>query len=95
MKKITVSRPQKIQMPFSKGKILIDGEEREVVKAGKTVTFEVSDEPHEVKVIIAAMPPLESNALYIEQTDGDTALEIKIKVPLKSSDPTVAELTKV
>ena len=93
MRKITVSRPQKIQMPFTKGKILIDGNECEIVKAGKTATFEIPDGGHDIQVIFAAVPPVNSNVLRIEQSDGDTALEVKIKVPLKN-DPTYAELTR-
>jgi hypothetical protein len=94
MRKITVNRPQKIQLPFSKGRILIDGSEREVVKAGKTATFEIPDGNHDIQVIFAAQPPVNSNVLHIEQSDGDMVFEVKIKVPLSNNDPTYAELTK-
>ena len=93
MRKITVSRPQKIQLPFSKGKILIDNNECEVVKAGKTAVFEVADGEHDIQVVFSAAPPVNSNVLRIEESDGDTAFEIKIVVPLKN-EPTYAELTK-
>ena len=95
MRKITLSRPQRLQLPFSKGKILIDGSEGEIVKAGKTVVFEIPDGVHDIQVIFAALPPINSNTLHIEQSDGDMALEVKIKVPLKSTDPTYAELARI
>ena len=76
------------------GKILIDGSECEIVKAGKTATFEIPDGSHDIQVIFGAVPPVNSNVLRIEQSDGDMAFEVKIKVPLKNSDPTYAELTK-
>ena len=94
MRKITVERPQKIQLPFSKGKILIDDNECETVKAGKTVTFEIPDGGHDIQVIFAAVPPVNSNVIRIEESDGDIAFEVKIKVPLKNTDPTYAELTR-
>jgi hypothetical protein len=94
MRKITVSRPQKIQLLFSKGKILLDGKECEIVKAGKTAVLEIPDGAHDLQVIFAAMPPVESNIFRIEQTDGDMVFEVKIKVPLKNTDPTYAELIK-
>ena len=94
MRKITVARPQKIQLPFSKGKILIDNKECEIVKAGKTVTFEIPDGDHDIQVIFAAAPPVNSNVLQIAQSDGDIVFEVKIKVPLKNTDPTYAELTR-
>ena len=93
MRKVTVERPQKIQLPFSKGKILIDNNECETVKAGKIAVFEVPDGGHDIQVIFAAAPPVNSNILRIEESDGDTAFEVKIIVPLKN-DPTYAELTK-
>ena len=95
MRKITVSRPQKIQLPFSKGKILVNGSERENVKAGKTVVFEIPDGNCDIQVIFAAQPPVSSNIFHIEQSDGDITFEVKIKVPLSNNDPTYAELTKL
>ena len=92
MRKITVSRPQKIQLPFSKGKILIDGNECEVVKAGKTATLEIPDGSHKIQVVFKAVPPVHSNVLTIE--DGDTAFEVTIKVPMNSNEETSAELKK-
>ena len=93
MRKVTVSRPQKAQLPFSKGKILIDGSEREIVKAGKSVTFEIPDGNHDIQLVFKAVPPVSSNVLRIESTDGDTSFEVNITVPLKSEE-TTAELTK-
>ena len=93
MRKITVVRPQKIQLPFSKGRILIDNNECEIVKAGKTAVFEIPDGEHDIQVVFNAAPPVKSNVLRIEQTDGDTIFEVKIIVPLKN-DPTYAELTR-
>ena len=93
MRKVTVERPQKIQLPFSKGKILIDNNECETVKAGKTAMFEVPDGGHDIQVIFAAAPPVNSNVLHIEASDGDTVFEVKIIVPLKNG-PTCAELIK-
>jgi len=94
MRKATVNRPQKIQLPFSKGKILIDGKECEVVKAGKTASFEIPDGGHDIQVIFAAIPPVESNILRIEPSDGDMVFDVKIIVPLRNDDPTYAELTR-
>ena len=94
MRKITVARPQKIQFPFTKGKILIGGNECEAVKAGKTVVFEIPDGDHDIQVVFAAIPPVNSNVLRIEATDGDAAFEVKIIVPLKNTDPTYAELIR-
>ena len=94
MRKLTVTRPQKIQLPFTKGKILIDRNECEMVKAGKTVVFEIPDGRHDIQVVFAALPPINSNVLYIEESDGDIAFEVKIKIPLRNTDPTYAELTK-
>ena len=93
MRKVTVVRPQKLQLPFSKGKILIDSIECETVKAGKTAEFEIADGGHDIQVIFAAAPPVNSNILRIEQSDVDTVFEVKIVVPLKN-DPSYAELTK-
>ena len=93
MRKITVARPQKIQLPFSKGKILIDNKECEIVKAGKTVEFEIPDGGHDIQVVFAALPPVNSNVLRIEPSDGDVTFEVKIIVPVKS-DSTYAELTR-
>ena len=94
MRKVTVSRPQKVKLPFSKGKILIDGNECEIVKAGKTATFDVPDGDHDIQVVFAAIPPVESNVLRIDSSDGDMSFEVNIKVPLKSTEPTIAELVK-
>jgi hypothetical protein len=93
MRKITIARPQKIQFPLIKGKILIDGIECETVKAGKTITFEIPDGRHDLQVVFSAVPPVNSNVIHIEQSDGDAAFEIKIVVPLKN-DETYAELTR-
>jgi len=95
MRKVTVSRPQKAQFPFTKGKILIDGSESEVVKAGKSATFEVPDGNHNIQVVFASVPPAESNFLQMNASDGDTRFEVKIKVPLRNTDSTTAELTKI
>jgi hypothetical protein len=95
MRKVTVNRPQKVQFPFTKGKVLIDGVERETVKAGKSAAFEVPDGSHRIQVVFGSLPPTESNLLQIEASDGDTSFEVKIKVPLSSSDSTTAELTKI
>jgi len=94
MRKITLSRPQKIQFPFTKGKILIDGSECETVKAGKTVVFDIPDGFHEIQVTFASLPPTISNILVIEESDGDVSFEVKIKVPMSNSGPTYAELTR-
>ena len=93
MKKVTVRRPQKIKLPFSKGKILLNGNECEIVKAGKTTTFEIPDGNHNIQVVLAAVPPVNSNILRIDSSDGDTNLEIKITVPLNNAE-TYAELIK-
>jgi hypothetical protein len=93
MRKVTVNRPQKIVLPFSKGKILLDGNEIGIVKAGKSATFEVSDGNHDVQLVFKAIPPVSSNVLYIDSSDGDTNIEVKITVPV-SGDETYAELTK-
>ena len=93
MRKITVVRPQRIQLPFSKGKILVDDNEFETVKAGKTTVFEIPDGGHDIQVVFTAVPPVNSNVFRIEQTDGDIVFEVKIIVPLKN-DPTYAELTR-
>ena len=93
MRKITVERPQKMQLPFSKGKILIDDKECEIVKAGKSATFEVPDGGHAIQVVFAAAPPVNSNVMHIEPSDGDVSFEVKIIVPLKNDD-TYAELTR-
>ena len=93
MRKVTVNRPQKVKLPFTKGKIMLGGNEVEVVKAGKTTTFEIPDGNHDIQIVFAAMPPVNSNVLRIDSTDGDTTFEINIIVPLKSDD-TTAVLTK-
>ena len=94
MRKITVIRPQKLHFLFTKGKILIDRNECELVKAGKTVEFEIPDGTHDIQVTFAVAPPVNSNVLTIEESDGDTTFEVNIKVPLKNAVPTYAELTK-
>ena len=95
MRKVTVNRPQKFPFPFTKGKILIDGAEFEAPKAGKAVTFEVPDGNHCIQVIFASIPPTGSNELMIEASDGDTAFEVRVKVPVGSYEGTTAELTKL
>ena len=95
MRKVTVSRPQKAVFPFIKGKIFIDGNECETVKAGKTTTFEIPDGYHSIYVVLKGVPPTESNSLQINASDGDASFEIKIKVPLSNMNPTTAELTKI
>ena len=94
MRKVTVSRPQKAVFAFIKGKILIDGSESAIVKAGKSATVEIPDGNHSIQVVFAGIPPTESNFLQINASDGDTSLEVKIKVPLSNTDSTTAELTK-
>ena len=93
MRKVTVNRPQKAKLPFSKGKILIGGIEQEIVKAGKSVTFEVPDGNHDIQVVFKAVPPVNSNILRIDSQDGDTSFDINIIVPL-SGDETTAEITR-
>ena len=92
MRKITLSRPQKVLLPFSKGKIIVNGNECAVVKAGKTVVFEVPDDARDIQVIFAGLPPTNSNVLFINQIEGDISLEVKITVPLSNEVPTYAEL---
>jgi len=94
MRKVTVNRPQKAKLPFSKGKILIDGNEHAIVKAGKTAAFEIPDGNHDIQVVFKAVPPVTSNVLRIDSSDGDMSFEVKITVPLKSEE-TYAELTKM
>jgi len=94
MRKVTVSRPQKAVFPFIKGKIMIDGSERETVKAGKSATFEIPDGYHSISVVFSGLPPTESNSLQISGSDGESSFEVKIKVPLRNTDSTTAELTK-
>ena len=94
MRKVTVIRPQKIQLLFTKGKILIDDKECETVKAGKTAVFDIPDGAHDIQVVFAAIPPVNSNVLRIEESDGDITFEVNIKVPLKNTDPTYAELAR-
>ena len=94
MRKVTVNRPQKIVFPFIKGRILIDGNECAIVKAGKTTTFEISDGHHSIQLIFGGIPSVESNIFHIDSSDGDTSFEVKITVPLRNVDPTYAELTK-
>jgi len=94
MRKVTVNRPQKVKLPFSKGKILLDGSECAIVKAGKSATFEIPDGNHDIQVIFSAIPPINSNIIRIDSSDGDTTIDVNIIVPLYSDD-TTAELTKV
>ena len=94
MRKVTVNRPQKIKLPFTKGRVILNGKECEIVKAGKSVTFEVPDGNHELQVIFNAVPVVNSNPVRIDSTDGDTRFEIKITVPI-NNDETHAELFKV
>jgi len=94
MRKVTVNRPQKLKFPFTKGKILLDGTERETVKAGKTAMFEIPDGDHDIQLVFASIPPVESDILRIDSSDGDTSFEIKISVPLNNENSTYAELTK-
>ena len=94
MRKVTVSRPQKAVFAFTKGKILVDNSEREIVKAGKSATVDIPDGTHTIQVVFAGLPPTESNFLPISASDGDTSFEVKIKVPLSNMDSTTAELTK-
>ena len=93
MRKVTLARPQKAPLPFSKGKILIDNNECEIIKAGKTVVFEIPDGDHDIQVVFSAVPSVPSNVLRIASTDGDLTFEVKITVPLKN-DETYAELTR-
>ena len=94
MRKITISRPQKGVLPFSKGKIMIDNVENEIIKAGKTAVVEVPDGHHDLQIVFAALPPVNSNVVYIEETDGDIDFEVKITVPLSNQTYTYAELTR-
>ena len=103
MRKITVSRPQ-LHFPFIKGKILIDGSEREIIKARKTVTLEIADGYHDIQITFASIPPTHSNVVPIEPTDGDLTFEVKIVVTPSSSPnmdgesthtPTYAKLTRI
>ena len=93
MRKVTVNRPQKIVLPFSKGKVLLDGNELGIVKAGKSATFEIPDGARDIQLVFKAIPPVNSNVLHIDGSEGDTSFEVKIIVPL-SGDDTTAELTK-
>ena len=92
MRKITVMRPQKV-LPFSKGSIMIDNNECGIVKAGKTEVIEIPDGNCGIQLIFKALPPVNSNVLYITEADGDTTIEVKITVPLKSDD-TIAEISR-
>ena len=93
MRKVTVKRPQRFKLLFSKGKILISGNELGIVKAGKTVTLDIPDGNHDIQLVFAAIPPVESNVLHIDSSDGDTSFEVDIKVPI-NNDETTAELTR-
>jgi len=94
MRKVTVNRPQKLKLPFSKGKVMLNGNECGIVKAGKSITFEIPDGNHDIQVVFAAIPPVNSNVLRIDSSDGDTSIKIDIIVPV-SSDETTAVLTKM
>ena len=93
MRKVTVNRPQKIVLPFSKGKVLLDDNEIGIVKAGKSATFEIPDGAHDIQLVFKAVPPVNSNVLQIDSSDGDTNFEVKITVPI-NNDETYAELIK-
>jgi len=93
MRKVTVNRPQKIVLPFSKGKVLLDDNEIGIVKAGKSATFEIPDGARDIQLVFKAIPPVNSNVLHIDSSDGDTNFEVKITVPI-NNDETYAELTK-
>ena len=92
MRKLTVMRPQKV-LPFSKGSIMIDNNECGIVKAGKTETIEIPDGNCGIQLIFKALPPVNSNVIFLTEADGDTTLEVKITVPLKN-DETTAEIFK-
>ena len=79
MRKITVARPQVVEMLLAKGRILIDGKDRETVKGGKTVVFEIPDGKHEIQMILESFPKVKTNILPIEESDGDVVFEVKIK----------------
>jgi len=93
MPKITVNRPERMKLLFSKGRILIDGNECGVVKAGKKVNLDIPDGSRDIQVVFKAVPPVNSNVLPIGS--ADTSFEVRIKVPLKNTEETYAELTKV
>ena len=95
MRKVTLARPQKVVFPFSKGKILVDYQEKAIVKAGKTVVFEIPDGRHDIQIIFNDIPPTHSNPVRIEETDGDVSLEVKIIVPLTNNSASIAELKRV
>ena len=94
MRKATISRPQKVVLPFSKGKIMIDNYECDIIKPGKTVTVEIPDGNHYLQVIFAALPPVLSDVVQIMEEDGDLEFEIKIIVPLTNGVETYATLTR-
>ena len=93
MSKVTVARPQKILSPFSKAKILINGDECEFVKAGKTVTFDLPADARDIQVVLMGLPPTNSNLIQFSQPDGDMTFEIKISAPVPGSD-TIVELIR-
>ena len=93
MSKVTVSRPQKLKLPLIKGKILLNGNEVEIIKAGKTATFEIPDGKHNLQVVFGSVPPTNSDIIYIDSADSNLSFEVNIKVPLTGGD-TTAELTK-
>jgi hypothetical protein len=93
MRKVTVSRPQRIQLPFSKGLVLVGGKELAQVKGGGTAAFDIPDGAQDIQVTFKAVPPVQSNILQISESDGNLSLEVKIIVPINGGD-TTAELTK-
>jgi len=95
MRKLTVNRPQRIKIPFMKGRILLNGNECATVKAGKNVTIDIPDGNHSVQVTFPAIPPVESDILYITASDGNITCDINIKVPISNNDLTTASLTKI
>ena len=93
MRKVTVNRPQKVKLPFSKGRILLNDNEIGVVMAGKTATFDIPDGNHDIQLVFSAIPPVNSNVLRIDASDGDTSFEVTITVPFNSEE-TTAELVR-
>jgi hypothetical protein len=58
------------------------------------VTFEIPDGNHDIQVAFGSLPPVNSNPLPINGSDGDTSFEIKIVVPVSSQNSTYAELMR-
>jgi hypothetical protein len=77
MRKVTIARPQKIIYPFIKGIVLFDREEREILKAGKTVVFEIPDGRHDIQILLKALPPTYSNVVFIGEKEGDLSLDVE------------------